>query len=287
MKHPVCSAARASCLSSFALALASIACSSSTAAPPAPPQLQIVTVSGAPLQAVAGDAVALKVVVVDAEGTATDLPSGATVAWTLPEPVTALPPDSTASSPLPLTTNQPTAAWISNPGRTDLPTNLSNVLFTLDPGTGQNGVVQVTAVVSGATPSGTVTGNVGVDPAPAGDWTRGATLYGSTGANCAECHGATGHGSPEGPDATTFTIAGGTYDFPAPGLNAEPGNAAGDPAWNAALFAFAARSDVDNGGITLRYPMPDWLVKTNPATGKVLSTQDLADIFAFLKTQTN
>ena len=129
------------------------------------------------------------------------------------------------------------------------------------------------------------TGRVIVSPAPAGDWSRGAALYGAQGANCAECHGATGHGSVSTFGAAKFTIAGATYDFPASGLNAEPGNLASDSAWNAALFAIAARSDVDNRGTTLRAPMPSWLVRPNPATGRALTTQDFADIYAFLRTQ--
>lgn len=62
---------------------------------------------------------------------------------------------------------------------------------------------------------------------------------------------------------------------------------ASDPTWNAALFAVASRADMDNQGVTLRAPMPDWLARTNPASGKPLTTQDFADIFAFLKTQTH
>jgi hypothetical protein len=81
-------------------------------------------------------------------------------------------------------------------------------------------------------------------------------------------------------------IDGETYDFPALGLNAEPGNVGNDPAWNAALLAFSARSDVDNAGVTLRVPMKDWLQNANPAVGKPLTTQDFADIYAFLRTQT-
>jgi hypothetical protein len=65
-----------------------------------------------------------------------------------------------------------------------------------------------------------------------------------------------------------------------------PGNTAGDPAWNAALFAIAARAEVDNGGLTLRLPMPDWLTEPSSVTGAPLTTQDLADIYAFLKTRT-
>jgi hypothetical protein len=44
---------------------------------------------------------------------------------------------------------------------------------------------------------------------------------------------------------------------------------------------------MDNGGVALRLPMPDWLSTPNPATGAPLATQDFADIYAFLKTQTH
>jgi hypothetical protein len=118
---------------------------------------------------------------------------------------------------------------------------------------------------------------------PVIDVQNGALLYG---ANCAQCHGATGHGSPAPGADGTYTIAGASYAFPAPGINAEPGNCASDPAWDAALFAVATRADIDNGGVALRLPMPDWLSMPNPATGAPLATQDLADIYAFLKTQT-
>jgi hypothetical protein len=77
-----------------------------------------------------------------------------------------------------------------------------------------------------------------------------------------------------------------TYAYPAPGINAEPGNLASDPSWNAALLALAARADIDNRGVALRLPMPDWLASPDPATGHLLTTQDFADIYAFLKTQT-
>jgi hypothetical protein len=164
---------------------------------------------------------------------------------------------------------------------------LKNVLFILDPGTVENAAVEVAATVSGVAAAGNVTASINVDPTPLGDWTRGSTAYGSGGANCAGCHGATGHGTPLSQGLTVYSYAAGSYDFPAPGLNAEPGNTAGDPAWNAALFAVAARADMDNGGITLRLPMPDWLVEPDPGTKHVLATQDFADMFAFLKTQTH
>jgi mono/diheme cytochrome c family protein len=260
-----------------------VGCGSSSGGP-AEPQLQIVTVSGAPLYAVAGDALPLKVVIVAVDGTTQDLPVGASVAWTLPGLVDTLPPDSADSSPLPTPGAEPTAGWIDNTGRPDRSADLANVLFIFDPGTVQDATLQVTATVRGGSPSGNVAASIAVDPAPAGDWTNGATVYA---ASCAECHGSTGHGSPGAPSASTYTMGGATYDFPAPGLNAEPGNTAGDPAWTPALFAVAARADMDNGGVTLRLPMPDWLTTPNAAASQPLTTQDFADIFAFLKTQTH
>jgi mono/diheme cytochrome c family protein len=252
------------------------------------PQLQIVTTSGAPLAAVAGDAIALKVVLVAPDGTMGDLPGDAKVMWTAPYPVVTLPPNSIAASPLPVAGADPTGAWIENTYRPDRASDLANVVFVLDPGTAQDVVLEVSAKVSGLPLDGGagITANIAVDPTPVGDWTRGATLYGPAGANCAQCHGATGHGTPAPGTDGTYTIAGASYAFPAPGINAEPGNCASDPAWDAALFAVASRADMDNAGVALRLPMPDWLSAPNPATGAPLATQDLADIYAFLKTQT-
>ncbi|MGO9834944.1 MAG: hypothetical protein ACLP1X_12060 [Polyangiaceae bacterium] len=269
------------------LAAVCAGCGSTSPGSWAPPQLGIVTTSGAPLDAVAGDAISLKVVQVADDGSTEDLPEGASVVWTSPAPPMAtLPPNSTAASPMSVFGAQPTAVWIDNPYRPDATADLRNVLFILDPGTVENAVVQVSAMVAGVASPGSVMATINVDPTPLGDWTRGATLYGPGNANCAACHGATGHGTPLVPGASTYTYAGGSYDFPAPGINAEPGNTAGDPAWNAALFAVAARADMDNVGIALRFPMPDWLDTTDPATGHPLATQDFADIFAFLRTQT-
>jgi len=271
-----------------ALAIGLVACGG-TSVGSGSPQPQIVTTSGAPLSAVAGDAIALKVVLVAPDGTVGDLPGGAKVTWTAPFPVVTLPPNSVAASPLPVSGAEPTGAWVENPYRPDRPADLRNVVFILDPGIAQNGTLEVSATVSGATSDGgvDVTAQIAVNPAPVGDWTRGATLYGSAGANCAQCHGATGHGGPGPDDAGTYTIADASYAFPAPGINAEPGNCASDPAWSAALFAVSARADMDNGGVTLRFPMPDWLSEPDPEAGAPLTTQDLVDIFAFLQTQTH
>jgi mono/diheme cytochrome c family protein len=271
-----------------ALGVALGACGGTSDASPSP-RLQIVAASGGPLSAVAGDAIALKVVLVEPDGTTGDLPADAKVVWTTPYPVVTLPPNSIAASPLPVASAEPTGAWVENPYRPDQESDLANVVFVLDPGTVQNAELEVSATVSGMSLDGGVgvTANIAVDPTPAGDWTRGATLFGSAGANCAQCHGATGHGTPGPNDDGSYTIMGASYAFPAPGINAEPGNCASDPAWGAALFAVAARADMRNGGAALRLPMPGWLSALNPATGAPLATQDFADIYAWLKTQTH
>jgi mono/diheme cytochrome c family protein len=141
----------------------------------------------------------------------------------------------------------------------------------------------VTASIAGG---GNAFAVIDVAPAPTGDAGRGAVLYGESGANCARCHGATGHGTDPDDNGTTYTYDNAVYDFPAPGLNAEPGNLANDPSWNAALLGVAAASDVDNGGVTLRAPMPDYLVSTNDEHPQTLTAQDYADLYAFLQTQT-
>jgi mono/diheme cytochrome c family protein len=251
--------------------------------------LRVVTASGSPLAGQAGDALKLKVVQTDNDGKTADLPGGAKVSWTLPSTIAALAPeDDTDPSPLPAFGVEPTAVFIDNPNRADRNADLADALFLLDPGTAPGGPLQISATVTGVMTgdAGEPSASAAVASGPVGDPTRGSTLYGPLGANCAQCHGLTGHGSTEPPGSTTFAIAGHTYDFPAPGLNAEDGNVGSDPAWNAALLAVSCRSDVDNGGVTLRAPMPDWLVTPNPATGQPLTTQDFADIYAFLQTQT-
>jgi mono/diheme cytochrome c family protein len=268
------------------LLLLSAACSSSTspAAGPEPTGIEVVTVSGGPLTAAAGDALALKVVQKLSDGTTRDLPAPAQVAWSGPPTVTATAPDGTpADTPYPPAGDAPTAVWISNPSRSDVDGALAGVLFVQDPGTTAGGSISVTAMVTGIDPGGTATASVAVTPPPSGDATRGAALYGATGANCAACHGATGHGSPVNADGSS-TLEGTSYPFPAPGLNAEDGNAGAE--WSQELFATASRADLDDQAVSLRLPMPDWLITPKPSATALLGTQDFADIFAFLKTQT-
>ena len=251
--------------------------------------LHIVAASGSPLAAQTGDALKLKVVQTDDDGETADLPGAAKVTWTLPSTIAALAPeDDTDPSPLPAFGVEPTAVFINNPDRADRDADLTGVLFLLDSGTSPSAPLQVSATVAGVITgdAGEPSASVAVASGPVGDQTRGGTLYGPLGANCARCHGPSGQGSTEPANATAFEIDGHSYDFPAPGLNAEEGNVGSDPDWNAALLAVSSRSDVDNGGVTLRQPMPDWLVTPDPATGQPLTTQDFADIYAFLQTQT-
>jgi mono/diheme cytochrome c family protein len=241
---------------------------------------RIVASSGGPLQAVAGDALALSVVQVLMDGSTQPLPVQATVAWVDPPTVTALSPYGTRQIPLWVFGSQPKAYFVDNPGRPDRNTDLAGVLFILDPGETAGASLNVTANVGGVSPGGQVAATIAIGATPAGDASRGATTYGT---NCSICHGATAAGTPRDPDGG-FLIDGHPYGYPAPGLNRAHGNLAGNLTWNAALLAMAARADMDNEGLTLRSPMPDWL-NPPPAIGNALSTQDFADIYAFLRTQ--
>jgi len=154
--------------------------------------------------------------------------------------------------------------WIQNPEHfTD--DQLAGVLWLLDSGTESAPTVVVKASLSSTVPAGEATVSIGVGPMPVGDATRGQYLYGS---NCASCHGATGQG---------------TAEFP--GLNNAPDHVAGDADWSPSLLAMAAQSDMDDLGVSLDPAMPKWLTRLS-STGLPLSPNDFADIYAFLKTQT-
>ncbi len=249
--------------------------------------LQIVTASGGPMTAQVGDALMLAVMETLADGTSQALPSSAMVTWTDPMTVTALAPESTDPNPIPTPGPSATAFFVDNPGRPDRNADLPGVVFFSDAGAGGGGSVDVAVTVGGVAGFTQATASIAVSAAPTGDASRGATLFGSGGPDCAACHGATADGSPLVAGSTTmYTVGTGTYPYPAPGLNALPGNVAADPTWSGPKLAIAARSDMRNTGVTLRDPMPDWLSKANPVTQQALSTQDLIDIYTFLGTQT-
>jgi len=239
-------------------------------------------VSGGVPTAVAGDAIALKVVERFADNSIDDLPSSAFVTWIAPEAVTVLEPEATPNTTdqgsIPAFGTAPTAIFIDNAQRPERAENLAGVLFIVDAGTVAGGTASVTAAITGSIAS-TVSVTIPVGATPAGNAANGATLYATA---CASCHGATGEGSPANPDGS-YTLEGATYDYPAPGLNAATGNLASDPGWNPALFAMASRGDLDDDAIVLRAPMQDWL--STQVAGRVLTTQDFADLYAYLLTQ--
>jgi len=251
-------------------ALLLVGCSS------APGELTIVTKSGGSPKGVPGDAIALEVM----QG-GEELPAGTTVTWTGVPTVTALDPGSTAASPLPAPGEDPTAMFVTIPSRPDVAPVVANVLFILDPGTKAGGEIELTATVEG---SGTASISIPVGGALTGDAANGAMLYVKGGADCAFCHGAGGQGSPPGPNGM-YSYDGGMWAYPAPALDPASGHIGSTPGWNAALFTMASRAVINNRGVALREPMPSWIVQPNTATDEPLSTQDFADIYAFLETQ--
>jgi hypothetical protein len=158
------------------------------------------------------------------------------------------------------------------------------VLFLLDAGKG-GGTLTVTASIGGSV-TGMAKANVTVGVTPPGNVARGNSTYTSV---CATCHGPTGNGSPPetatGPGSMIYVYAGLQYPYPAPGLNNGPCNTVSLASWNPGLLAMAARADMDNVGVTLRSPMLNGLDSRNPLSALPLSTQDYADIYAWLKTQ--
>jgi len=229
--------------------------SSSTSA-----QYQIVAAGGGALETTVGDAFRLSVV----DGSMKPLSSAATITWSGPPVVVALPEGSTpAESALPAPGPSVSAMWVENPEHLSA-ADVSGVLYVLDAGSDPNPSVDVTATISnGATPTMKVTSTLAVAPFPSGDAARGHPLYM---ANCASCHGEMGEGGI------------------APGLNAAPDNVAGDPDWSPQLLGIVARSNMDNEGVSLATSMPKWLTLVG-ADGKLLTTQNFADIYSFLKTQ--
>ncbi len=242
---------------------------------------QLVLPSGETPSVHAGDNVLVAVGATMSDGSIGSLPAGATVSWSVPT-VAAISATSAAPGNIPAFGAGVTAFFISNTLRSDRPNDLGGQLFFADPGTAAAPTLALTATVSGVTPAGTASLTFNVAAPLTGSASNGAILFGASGANCAGCHGATAAGSPANPDGS-FSYNNSTYSYPAPGLDAEPGNLGSDPAWNPALLAMAVRADMDNGGLELRAPMPDFL--TEKVNGAPLSTQQIADIYAWLQTQ--
>jgi hypothetical protein len=256
-------------------------CSNTSATPDAGDAgLQIVLASPMPSRITEGSALPLKVVVTASDGTTQDLPAGTNVTWTLPETVAAADPLDAGSAALPA--EAPLGFFISNPFRPDR-TDYDGTLFVVQQGASTSPNLVVTATVENM---GVVTTQVAVYPVPVGDSVNGAALYQAL--QCGSCHGATGAGSPPQDDGT-YLFGDASYPYPAEGLNSASTDAGpnlgANPSWNAALLALASQGSIDNSGVALRVPMPDYLGAPNGLDGGTLTSQDFADIYAFLLTE--
>lgn len=261
---------RIASVAAMALSVGACGGSPSSASDPPDPQYRIVTAAdGGTPTAVEGNALRLSVVQVNADGTTTALPSDATITWSGPPTVMALPDDASPSqSILP----QPGAAaigmWVSNSEHLTA-AQTSGVLYVIDEGSGPNPSITVTATVSGSAP-GEATAVIPVGPFPTGDPTSGQALFA---ANCASCHGMQGQGTSVAPGLDNYT-------------DPDNGpNVAADPGWTGPLFAITPMDNMDNMGVSLSPLMPKWLI-TPASTGELLAPQSFADMYAWLKTQT-
>jgi cytochrome c2 len=232
-------------------------------------EYRVVASDGSSPSATEGEALHLSIVEVMGDGTTAALPSSATVTWSGPPTVNALPAGSTpAASVLPQPGATATSMWVRNQDHlTEAQTN--GVLYILDKGTTPNPSVAVTATISGGAPAGTATAAIPVAAFPAGNAARGQTVYGD---NCTACHGAHGEGTAIAPGLNNSVDAAG-----------DPSVAA-DPSWTGALFAVAPLDNMDNQGVSLALSMPRWLI-TETKSGQFLTTQDFSDVYAFLRTQ--
>jgi hypothetical protein len=261
---------------------------------PAAPAMKIVTTNGAPLRGGPGDALNLQVVLLLADGGTVAVPAIQT-SWIAPETLVAQDPnDAGPSSVLPEAGVKATAFFVTNeysgqygPG----------ALFIVDPGGGSDAGVTVTASVSDA---GQVSAWISILPViDGGDPTRGQNLFQNMlladNLACSDCHGPTAAGSPPqdgGEAGATYELPesnGDLYTYPAPGLNNRSSDAgpnlAADPSWSAALLGMAIQADIDNQGVALRGPMPDFFQAPTNDAGATLNSQDFADMYAWLKTQ--
>jgi hypothetical protein len=253
--------------------------------------IEIAAESEAGLQGAPGDALQLQAVLNLSDGSKVVVPYS-DVNWTAPVTVTAQDPnDAGPNSLLPEASAEPTAFFVSNNYRI----TQQGVLFITAAGSVSHGFVTVTASVADA---GTASAKVTVLPAPVGDAARGAMLFQMVPGNpCASCHGPTAAGSPPvdgGEAGVEYQLPNGTggelFPYPAPPLDntttdAGP-NLAADPTWSAGLLGMSTQADIDNNGVALRIPMPEFF-DGKDGLGGILGAQDFADIYAWLKTQTD
>jgi hypothetical protein len=253
--------------------------------------VEITAASEAGLQGAPGDALQLQAVLKLSDGSKMIVPYS-DVNWTAPVTVIAQDPnDAGSNSVLPEVSAEPTAFFVSNNDRI----TQKGVLFITAAGTASHRLVRVTASVPDA---GVASAEVTVLPAPVGDATRGGMLFQAIPGNpCASCHGPTAAGSPPvdgGEAGVEYQLPSGTggelFPYSAQPLDntttdAGP-NLAADLTWSAGLLGMAVQADIDNNGVALRIPMPEFF-DGKDGLGGILGAQDFADIYAWLKTQTD
>ena len=245
--------------------------------------LQIESAVDAALQGAPGDTVPLQVVLTLTDGT-TRVANSEDVKWS--PTVTAQNPTDAGANVIPDSGDAPSAFFILNNYRI----THQGVLYIVAAGT-SGSTVTVTASYPGVT--GTASATVDILPAPTGNAANGQALFQGNVLACYGCHGMTGDGSPPVDGGTEYKLpahTGSLYPYPAPPLNdtssdAGP-NLAADPTWSAGLLGMAAQADMDNNGVALRAPMPTFFHKMT-GTGTTFGSQTAADIYAWLKTQTN
>ncbi len=242
----------------------------------------------APATVSVGDAVTLSILNVMSDGSTESLPGTAEVDWMGPQTLVAT--DDASSLPVDAATllatdSTPTGFLVVNSGRYDHAEDLKNVLFINGLVSG-HGSVTVSAAISGLGLQDGVTApvTISIGPMPSGDVANGQTMYA---ASCASCHGTAGQGCTI---QSIYDNSAAVTDVGVPGLNnTAPGgspNLAADPGWSAPLLAFASRVDADNTGLLLNLPMPDWLSTPTIDEHYFITTQDFANIYAWLLTQT-
>ncbi len=224
---------------------------------------QIVAAGGGSLNTVVGDAFRLSVVENLSDGSTQPLSPGATVTWSGPPTVTALPAGSSpADSILPQPGDSPTAFWVDNPEHLT-PAQLAGVVYVLAAGTAAHPRSKCPP------PSQPLRRPQAARPQPSRSERFPRAVL----------RAARPFTPPIAPHATVLRGR-----ESAPGLNNETDHLAGDPGWTPPMLGFAARSNMDNDGVSLAATMPRWLI-VNGAADKPLTTQDFSDMYAFLTTQ--
>ncbi len=207
------------------------------------------------LVATAGDVLYLSVLGMTAEGVGVPPPSGLKVNWSGAPLAVVGDPD----AKIPSAGADPAAMFVDNPARfVDL--GADAVLGIVAPGT-RDRELRLTATISGVEGDPQeISGVLDVSGMPSGNAETGRDVFSK---NCGSCHASTGSGTAGASSVDAEALA-------------------ADRRWSPALFAIGVRVGMDPACAPLEGAMPIWLNKTT-ANGFPLSTQDFADMYAFLE----